>query len=147
MKIILTKDISGTGQVGDVRDVADGFARNYLLPRNLAVRANPKLEAQLTLQRGRQRQREEREVTEARALASRLEASVLRISARAGESGKLYGAVVNIDVAEAAEAQLGIALDRRHIEFEPAHEIGEHLATVKLHSKVEARLRVEVVPT
>ncbi|HVA21062.1 MAG TPA: 50S ribosomal protein L9 [Candidatus Micrarchaeia archaeon] len=147
MKIILTKDVSGTGQAGDVRDVADGFARNYLLPRRLAVHANSRIEAQVTQQRSRQRQREEREVVDARALAAKLEASVLRITARAGERGKLYGAVVNIDVAEAAEAQLGVTLDRRHIEFEPAHETGEHLAVVRLHSSVEAKLRVEVVPT
>ncbi len=147
MKIILTKDVTGTGQAGDVRDVADGFARNYLLPQRLAVRANTKIEAQVAQQRSRLRVREEREVVDARALAQKLEASVLRISARAGDSGKLYGAVVNIDVAEAAEAQLGIALDRRHIEFEPAHEVGEHLAVVRLHATVLAKLRVEVVPT
>ncbi|HUY98022.1 MAG TPA: 50S ribosomal protein L9 [Verrucomicrobiae bacterium] len=147
MKIILTKDVTGTGQAGEVREVSDGFARNYLLPRRMAVRANAKIEAQVTQQRSRQRVREEREVVDARQLATKLEASVLRISARAGDTGKLYGAVVNIDVAEAAEAQLGVVLDRRNIEFEPAHELGEHLAVVRLHSKVEAKLRVEVVPT
>jgi len=147
VKIILTKDVTGTGQAGEVREVSDGFARNYLLPRRMAVRANAKIEAQVTQQRSRQRVREEREVVDARQLATKLEASVLRISARAGDTGKLYGAVVNIDVAEAAEAQLGVVLDRRNIEFEPAHELGEHLAVVRLHSKVEAKLRVEVVPT
>ncbi len=145
MKVILTEDVVGTGRAGDVREVADGYARNYLLPRRLAQPAKPKAEAQIRVQRERQKHRQEAELTAAQELARRLEALVVEISARAGESGKLYGAVVNIDVAEAVEAQLGTSVDRRKIEFEPAHEVGEHQAVVKLHSEVEARIKVRVV--
>ncbi|MGH7609979.1 MAG: 50S ribosomal protein L9 [Candidatus Dormibacteria bacterium] len=143
--MILTEDVVGTGRAGDVREVADGYARNYLLPRRLAQPAKPKAEAQIRVQRERQKHRQEAELTAAQELARRLEALVVEISARAGESGKLYGAVVNIDVAEAVEAQLGTSVDRRKIEFEPAHEVGEHQAVVKLHSEVEARIKVRVV--
>ncbi len=145
MKVILTKDVAGTGRAGDVREVADGYARNYLLPQRLAQPAKPEAEAQIRAQRERQRHKVEAELHEAQELARRLEATEVEISARAGDTGKLYGAVVNIDVAEAIEAQLGIIIDRRKIEFEPAHEVGEHQAVAKLHSEVEARINVRVV--
>ncbi|HVB54706.1 MAG TPA: 50S ribosomal protein L9 [Candidatus Acidoferrales bacterium] len=145
MKVILIKDVSGTGRAGAVREVADGYARNFLLPRRLAQPARATAEAQIRAQRERQRNKVEAELTEARATASKLESTVVEISARAGETGKLYGAVVNIDVAEAIESQLGVSLDRRKIEFEPAHEVGEHQAVAKLHAEVEARIKVRVV--
>lgn len=145
MKVILTKDVAGTGRAGDVREVADGYARNFLLPRRLAQPARATAEAQIRAQRERQRYRVEAELTQARATATKLESTVVEITARAGETGKLYGAVVNIDVAEAIESQLGVVLDRRKIEFEPAHEVGEHQAVAKLHSEVEARIKVRVI--
>jgi large subunit ribosomal protein L9 len=145
LKVILTKDVSGTGRAGDVREVADGYARNFLLPRHLAQPARATAEAQIKAQRDRQRHRVEAEMAEARATATKLEATVVEIIARAGETGKLYGAVVNIDVAEAIESQLGVVLDRRKIEFEPAHEVGEHQALAKLTSEVEARIQIRVV--
>ena len=145
MKVILTKDVAGTGRAGDVREVADGYARNFLLPQRLDQPARATAEAQIRSQRDRQRHKVEAELTEARATAAKLEAAVVEITARAGETGKLYGAVVNIDIAEAIESQLGVVLDRRKIEFEPAHEVGEHQAVAKLHSEVEARIKVRVV--
>ncbi|MGH7611701.1 MAG: 50S ribosomal protein L9 [Candidatus Dormibacteria bacterium] len=143
--MILNQDVVGTGRAGDVREVADGYARNYLLPRKLAQAARPKAEAQLRSQRERQRRRQESELVSAQELARQLGEGAVEIEARAGESGKLYGAVVNIDVAEAVEVQLGVSLDRRKIEFEPAHEVGEHEAVVRLHAEVEARIKVRVV--
>jgi large subunit ribosomal protein L9 len=145
LKVILTKDVAGTGRAGDVREVADGYARNFLLPQRLAQPARATAEAQIRSQRDRQRHKVEAELTEARATAAKLEAAVVEITARAGETGKLYGAVVNIDIAEAIESQLGVVVDRRKIEFEPAHEVGEHQAVAKLHSEVEARIKVRVV--
>ncbi len=146
MKVILTKDVAGTGRAGDVKEVADGYARNFLLPRRMAQPDNAQVEARLRQQRERRQHRQDAEVAEARQLAERLQVQPLEISARAGETGKLYGAVVNIDVAEAIEAQLGVTVDRRKVEFEPAHELGEHEAVVKIHPEVEARVKVRVVP-
>ncbi len=145
MKVILNRDVEGTGKAGDVREVAGGFARNYLLPRQLAQPARSRAVAQVQAQRDRQRRRLEAEVVAARALAERLSSQVVEIAARAGDTGKLYGAVVNIDVAETLEAQVGVQLDRRKIEFEPAHELGEYEAVVRLHPEVEARVKVRVV--
>jgi large subunit ribosomal protein L9 len=145
LKVILNRDVEGTGKAGDVREVAGGFARNYLLPRQLAQPARSRAVAQVQAQRDRQRRRMEAEVVAARALADRLSSQVVEITARAGDTGKLYGAVVNIDVAETLEAQVGVQLDRRKIEFEPAHELGEYEAVVRLHPEVEARVKVRVV--
>ena len=145
MKVILTDDVPGTGRAGDVKEVADGFARNHLLPKRLAQPAQPRAEQQIRAQKDRQRRRQEAEVVAARAFAEQLRATVVEIPARAGETGKLYGAVVNIDVAEALEAKLGTPVDRRKIDFEPAHEVGEYEAVVKVHSEVEARVTVRVV--
>lgn len=145
MKVILNQDVAGTGRAGEVRDVSDGFARNFLLPRRLAQPAQPRAEAQVRAQRERQQRRVEAEVKTARDIAAKMEATLVEIAARAGDTGKLYGAVVNIDVAETLEAQLGMAVDRRKIEFEPAHELGEYEAVVKVHPEVEARVRVRVV--
>ena len=145
MKVILTDDVAGTGKAGDVKDVADGFARNYLLPKRLAQPAQHRAEQQIRAQKERQRHRQEAEVVAARAFAEQLRATTVEISARAGETGKLYGAVVNIDVAEALEAKLGTPVDRRKIDFEPAHEVGEYEAVVKVHTEVEARVTVRVV--
>lgn len=145
MKVILTEDVVGTGKAGEVRQVADGFARNFLLPHHLAQPAQPKAEAQIRAQKDRQRSRVEAEVVSARELGAKLSATQVEIAARAGETGKLYGAVVNIDVAEALEAKLGAVVDRRKIEFEPAHALGEYEAVVKIHPEVEARVKVRVV--
>jgi large subunit ribosomal protein L9 len=145
LKVILNRDVEGTGKAGDVREVSGGFARNYLLPRQLAQPARSRAVAQVQAQRDRQRRRMEAEVVAARALADRLSSQVVEITARAGDTGKLYGAVVNIDVAETLEAQVGVQLDRRKIEFEPAHELGEYEAVVRLHPEVEARVKVRVV--
>lgn len=145
MKVILIDDVAGTGKAGDVKEVADGFARNYLLPKRLAQPAQPRAEQQIRAQKERQRHKLEAEVVAARAFADQLRATTVEIPARAGDTGKLYGAVVNIDVAEALEAKLGTPVDRRKIEFEPVHEVGEYEAVVKVHTEVEARVTVRVV--
>ena len=145
MKVILIDDVAGTGKAGDVKEVADGFARNYLLPKRLAQPAQPRAEQQIRAQKERQRHKLEAEVVAARAFAEQLRSTTVEIPARAGETGKIYGAVVNIDVAEALEAKLGTPVDRRKIEFEPVHEVGEYEAVVKVHTEVEARVTVRVV--
>lgn len=145
MKVILIGDVAGTGKAGDVKEVADGYARNYLLPKRLAQPAQPRAEQQIRAQKERQRHKLEAEVVAARAFAEQLRSTTVEIPARAGDTGKLYGAVVNIDVAEALEAKLGTPVDRRKVEFEPAHEVGEYEAVVKVHTEVEARVTVRVV--
>src|SRR5436309_9629056 len=145
MKVVLTQDVKGTGKAGETRDVADGYARNYLLPRKLAQPATRGAEARVEQQKATTVQREQRELADAKALAGRLEAVQVVLKLRSGKDGKLFGAVTNADVASALKQQHGITLDRRKIEFdEPVKAMGPGSAQVKLHREVTARIPLMV---
>ena len=145
MKVVLIQDIKGTGKAGETKDVADGYARNYLLPRKLAQPATKGAEAQVERQKATAVQREQRELDEAKGLARKLEAAQVTLKLRSGKDGKLFGAVTNADVASALKQQHGITLDRRKIEFdEPVKAMGPGTAHVKLHRDVTARIPLMV---
>jgi large subunit ribosomal protein L9 len=146
MKVILLKDVDNLGRIGDVKDVAPGYARNFLLPRALVVEATPGQMKRLELLQ-RQRQKEDaRRLTEAQQLAARLEALSVTVPARVGEQGRLFGSVTNQDVAAALKEQHGIELDRRDVELaDPIRTLGSHQVTVRLGGNVQAQLRVDVV--
>jgi large subunit ribosomal protein L9 len=145
MKVVLLQDIKGTGKAGETKDVADGYARNFLLPRKLAQPATKGAEAQVERQKATATQREQRELDEAKGLAKRLEAAQVTLKLRSGKDGKLFGAVTNADVASALKQQHGITLDRRKIEFdEPVKAMGPGTAHVKLHHEVTARIPLMV---
>jgi large subunit ribosomal protein L9 len=148
MKVVLTQDVKGTGKAGETKDVADGYARNYLIPRKLAQPATRGAQDRVDRQRATTVQREQREVTEAKALAARLEAVQVVLKLRSGKDGKLFGAVTNADVASALKQQHSITLDRRKIEFdEPVKAMGPSTAHVKLHRDVTARIPLMVTST
>jgi large subunit ribosomal protein L9 len=145
MKIVLTEDVKGTGKAGETKDVADGYARNYLLPRKLAQPATKGAVDRIDRQRATAVQREQRELDEARALATRLSAVQVTLKLRVGKDGKLFGAVTNADVASALKQQHGITLDRRKIEFpEPVKAMGRATAQVRLHHEVNAEIPLMV---
>jgi len=145
MKVVLIQDVKGTGKAGETKDVADGFARNFLLPRKLAQQATRGAQEQVDRQKATETKREERELADARALAVRLEAAQVVLKLRSGKDGKLFGAVTNADVASALKQQHGITLDRRKIEFEqPVKAMGPGRAHVKLHREVTARIPLMV---
>jgi len=145
MKVVLIQDVKGTGKAGETKDVADGFARNFLLPRKLAQQATRGAQEQVDRQKATETKREERELADARALAVRLEAAKVVLKLRSGKDGKLFGAVTNADVASALKQQHGITLDRRKIEFEqPVKAMGPGSAHVKLHREVTARIPLMV---
>ncbi len=145
MKIVLLEDVRGTGKAGDTKEVADGFARNFLIPRRLAIAATRgAIEHQQRLQ-ATAAQRLEKEVREARALAAQLEAAQVVLKVRTGRDGKLFGTVTNADVASALKQQLGVILDRRKIEFaEPVRALGPAICQVKLHREVTAKIPLVV---
>ena len=125
MKVVLIEDVKGTGKAGETKDVADGFARNFLIPRKLAQPATRGAQEQVDRQKSTTVQREQRELSDAKALAVRLEAAQVVLKLRSGKDGKLFGAVTNADVASALKQQHGITLDRRKIEFdEPVKAMG-----------------------
>jgi large subunit ribosomal protein L9 len=146
MKVILQKPADNLGNPGDIVEVADGYARNYLIPRGMAIKAQKgALKHAEVLKKGHAA-RLSRQKGEYEALASKLIAGgPLRIGARAGEEGKLFGSVTAADIAEAVATQAGVQVDRRDVHLdEPIRSIGVHEVRVKLFLEVEPVLTVEV---
>ena len=145
VKVILTQDVKGLGKAGQLVEVADGYGRNYLLPRGLAVAATGSSARAIQQQQEQLQRRLQRELEQARELAGRLDGQQLPIPARAGEGGRLFGSVTAADVAEAIQRQFGAEVDRRRIELEaPIKTLGNHPVTVRLAPNVEATLTVVV---
>ena len=146
MKIVLRDDVENLGLKGDVVDVADGYARNYLVPRGLAMKATKGVVAQAEAMRRNRAAKEARDVEAAQTQAAQLEGARIEIPARAGEGGKLFGSVTATDVADAIQAQRGIEVDRRRVGLdEPVKELSEVDVVVKLHSDVAVTVTVVVV--
>lgn len=146
MEVILREDVPNLGTIGDIVRVKPGFARNYLLPRGLAVVADRRNLRVLEHQKRVMAERRERERRQAETQAQRLTALRLTMRARAGEEGRLFGSVTNIDVERALAAQ-GFTVDRRRIRLEePIKVIGEHMVPVQLAVGVTAHVTVVVEP-
>jgi len=145
MKVILREDVDKLGRMGDLVNVADGYARNYLLPRNLAALATTKNIKELEHQKRVIADRIKKEKTAAEEEAKKIGAVSVSIPAQVGEEGKLFGSVTSKDIAEAIAAQ-GFAIDKRKIVLEkPIKEIGTFMVPVKVHHDVTAQVKVEVV--
>ena len=146
MKVILQRQVDKLGAPGDVVDVADGYGRNFLIPKGLAVPATRGGVRHADRLRSRHQSRVEKETSDVRALADRLAATGVRIPARAGEDGRLFGSVTAADVA-AELAKAGAPVDRREIRLDdPIRSVGTHEVVVHLHPDVDATITVEVVP-
>jgi large subunit ribosomal protein L9 len=146
MKIVLRDDVEKLGQKGDVVDVADGYARNFLVPRGLAIRAESGVVRQAEAMRRNRSAREQRDREAAQTLADRLTGRTLTVGARAGEGGKLFGSITAADIVAAVSDQLGVELDRRRLSLdEPLKELGTVELPVRLHTDVVATLTVDVV--
>lgn len=146
MRVVLRSDVDDLGKKGDLMEVADGYARNYLVPRGLALQATKGAVKQAEAMRRNRDAREVREREGARATAQQLTATTITLRARAGEGGKLFGSVTATDIVDAVTAQTGVELDRRKVHLdEPLKELGAVEIPVKLHTDVEVTLSVEVV--
>jgi large subunit ribosomal protein L9 len=146
VKVLLRDDVESVGRKGDVVDVADGFARNYLVPQGLAIAASKGATKQAEAMRRNREAREVRDREAAQELAGRLGSTTISVGARAGEGGKLFGSVTSTDIAHAVRAALDVEIDRRTIELgDPLKELGPVEVPVRLHPDVVATLRVEVV--
>jgi large subunit ribosomal protein L9 len=148
MKVVLRSDVPGVGKKGDIVEVADGYARNYLLPRSLAFLSTNGVVAQAASMR---RSRDVRDATDraaAEEIARKLVPSIITIKMRAGSEGRLFGSVTSGDVIEAVAAQTGIDLDRRKLHLgDHIKSTGTHQVPVKLHSDVEFAITLDVVPS
>jgi large subunit ribosomal protein L9 len=146
MKVILRSDVPELGKRGDILDVADGFARNYLVPKGMAMRATDGAKAQATAMRRARDLRDAADRAAAEEIATTLVSKVVTLTARAGSEGKLFGSITSSDIATAVEAQTGVSLDRRKLELdEPVKTLGTHVVSVKLHSDVEFPVTIEVL--
>ena len=145
MKLILTREVSGLGQPGDIVEVADGYGRNYLVPRGAAISWTKGAEKQIGQIKRAQDAREVRGLDHAKELKAQLEALSVRLSARAGDGGKLFGSVTQADIADAVKAAGGPLVDRKRINL-PGHikTTGAHTVTIELHPDVVATVPVTV---
>src|ERR687887_2286728 len=144
MRVILTTDLPHVGDVGQVVDVADGYGRNYLIPRGLATLATPGNERSLAQQQKARLAREAKTKAEAQALAAQLQQLALSIAKKTGEGDRLYGSVTSMDIANLLKGK-GVALDRRKIVLDtPLKTLGKHKIPNRLHPEVAAEIEVAV---
>lgn len=145
MDVLLIKDVAGIGRAGQTKKVADGYARNYLLPRQLAVVATPAALKQAEALRQTAIKRETGTREEARTLAALLAKTSLTFRMKAGETHRLFGAITATDIAEALQRDHQITIDKRKLDLEtPIKDLGEHRVSIKLHPEVPAILTVLV---
>ena len=146
MKVVLRSDVAQVGKKGDIVDVADGYGRNFLLPKGLAFAASGGVEAQAAKMRQSRDVRDANDRAAAQDVATSLVPKVVTITARAGAEGKLFGSVSAAEIADAVSAQTGVEIDRRQLHLdEPIKTLGTHLVPAKLHAEVEFPITVEVV--
>lgn len=146
MRLVLVQEVSGLGGPGDVVTVKDGYGRNYLVPQGLAIVATKGEERQVAQIRRARAAREIRDLDQAKEVADQLGSLNVRLDARAGDSGRLFGSVTAADVADAVLKAGGPKLDRRRIELGgPVKTIGRHTVAVRLHPEVNASIDVDVV--
>lgn len=147
MKVVLSKDVKGVGKSGEVKDVADGYARNFLLPRKLAVAATGGALKTAEAQSAAAAKRAGHEEDLARAEAEKLQATPLVLKAKVGEQRRLYGSITSGDISEALQKAWGHPFDKRKIELdEPIRHLGNFTVPVQIHRNVTANITVDVRP-
>ena len=143
MKVMLTKDVENLGQAGDVKEVADGFGRNYLIPRRLAVLAGKGAEAEARRLRDAAARRETKERDEARELAELIDDKTVVVRLKVGAEDRVFGAITNEDIANALRLQHQVEVDRRKIDLrDPLKQLGEHQVSLRLHRDVTAHINL-----
>ncbi|NPV26761.1 MAG: 50S ribosomal protein L9 [Firmicutes bacterium] len=147
MKVILKQDVKNIGRKGDVVEVAEGYARNFLLPRRLAVEATAGRVKDLEVQKQIAASKKEKELQEAKALAAKLEGRLVRFRTKTGESGKLFGSVTTKEIAETLVKDFGLNIDKRKLELQgPIKVVGTYQVVARLYPGVQSTFKVEVLP-
>ena len=144
MEVILIQDVANLGYKNDIVKVKDGYGRNYLIPSRLAVIANESNRKQLAENLKQQAHKMAKLLADAQALAEKLANTVITLSAKANEDGKIFGTITTAQISEALAAQ-GIEIDKKVISVEPVKVLGEAVATAKLHREVKAEIKLNVV--
>ena len=145
MKVYFLKEVPGTAHAGDVKEVAPGYARNFLLPNKVAVAADDKMVEQIRQREEAVRRRAEKALTDAKELSVRLRKLTVTIYAKTGEAGRLFGAVTNADIAQQLKREAGVEIDKRKIAVDPPiKSLGPHEVEIELHPEVTETLRIVV---
>jgi large subunit ribosomal protein L9 len=145
MKVVFIEEVPGTAKIGDIKDVKPGFARNYLLPRRMALIASANVIKTVEIRAARETRLQEARDGDARALAEKLDGVTYVINAKAGSTGKLFGSVGSGDVAAKVGETLGTEFDRHNIPLDPIKDLGDYPVVVKLTKNVSATVTVSVV--
>ncbi|GBG56788.1 50S ribosomal protein L9 [Sporomusaceae bacterium FL31] len=146
MKVILQEEVKKLGKKGDVLEVSEGYARNFLLPKKLAVEATATNVNSITQQKASEARKQQRAIDEAKLMAAQLSKLEVTIAVKTGEGGKLFGAVTVKDVADALNAQHKIELDKRKIELKDAIKAtGTYPVTIKVHPEITSRIQVHII--
>jgi len=146
MKVILQADVKGTGKKGQVLEVADGYARNFLFPKKLAVEATAGNIQDISHKKALEDRRKAKEKEDAVKLGAQLNALKIEVKTKTGESGRLFGSVTNKEIGDALKKQHGVEVDKRKIELkDPIKALGSYEVHVKIHPDVTAKLQVQVV--
>jgi large subunit ribosomal protein L9 len=145
MKVILTQDVKNLGKEGDVKDVSDGYARNYLIPKGLVVEATKANLKEKEDQASRLQKQKDREKTEAEALHERLNGKSITLTARCGGGDKLFGAVTSKEIADTLNKQFKVKLDKKKVDLgEPIKHLGEYPVKIKIYPLIQAEITVRV---
>lgn len=144
MKVVLLQDVKGLGKKGELVNTSDGYARNFLFPRKLAMEANSQAMSELKNREAAEKHRIDMEVAAAKASAEKLEGKTVRLTAKAGANGKLFGSVTPKDVAAAIAQQFSIELDKRKVVVEDIKAFGTYPVEVKLYNGISAAMFVMV---
>ncbi len=144
MKVLLLQDVKALGRMGDIVEVSDGYARNYLLPRKLATLANEKVIEQVNKEKKAEELRKKKEMEEAAKKISELMKTTIVVKAKAGEGNKLYGSVTSSEIAEKLSEYFGEPFDKKNIEVEPIKELGLYEAKVKFGNGLSGKVKIRV---
>lgn len=144
MKVIFLKDVKGKGKKGEIKNVADGYAHNFLIKQGLAVEANTGAMSSLNAQQKKEEKIAQQELEDAKALKETIEKVTVELTAKSGEDGRLFGSITSKQVADELQKAHGIKLDKRKIEMDAIRTLGYTKVPVKLHKEVQATLNVHV---
>ena len=143
MKVILNKDVKGTGKAGDVVTVSDGYARNMLIPRGLATEATQSNIRQLEKQKAIAAEKKAEEKAAAQELAEKLNKASIKMKVKAGEGGRIFGSITSKDIADAINMQLGVDIDRKKVKLDaPIKQVGQTDVDMRLYQDVNAKIKV-----
>jgi len=146
MQVLLIQNVGSVGKRGETKRVAEGYARNFLFPRNLALPITPGTMKNLEMLKRSWTRQEVKEKEEAQALAKKIDGLTIKINRKSGEKGRLFGSVTNTEIAELISKKIDLQLDKRSVVVEHIKELGEHEVTVKLFADVKATVKLVVLP-